>query len=104
MAKFDGLIGYVISEQTAPGVWTNVPTERRYMGDIIRDTRRWETGKNLNENLNVNNQFSIVADAFAYENVKVMQYVKWMGVAWKITSFEVQRPRLILSVGGVYNG
>lgn len=104
MAKFFGEIGYVESTETKPGVWTEGVTERNYFGDVIRNTRRWQTGENLNDDLLLNNTIGIVADPFANENIHTMRYVKWMGVAWKITNVEIQRPRLILTLGGVYNG
>ena len=106
MAKFYGLVGYVeaTESETSPGVWTDVATEQYYKGDVIRDTRRWEVGKGLNDDLTISNQISIVADAFAYQNFSTMRYVKWMGVSWKILSIDVQRPRLILTLGKVYNG
>jgi len=104
MAKFYGLVGYVETQQTAPGVNTPVPTERNYSGDVLRNSRRWQAGENLNDDLVVNNVISIVADDFANSNFQTMKYVKWMGVSWKVTNVEVQRPRLILTLGGVYNG
>ena len=103
MAKFYGVIGYIQTVQTAPGVNTEVATEHNYRGDVIRNTKHLEAGQNLNDNLTINNQFSIVADDFANANFATMRYIKWMGVAWKITNVEIQRPRLILTVGGVYN-
>lgn len=103
MARFHGAIGYVQFKETAPGVQKAVVSERNYYGDIIRDSRRWERGEHLNDDLTISNQFSIVADAFAYENLPAMRYVKWMGTSWKVTNVEVQRPRLILTIGGVYN-
>lgn len=104
MAKFYGQIGYATTSETAPGVWTEHLTERNYAGDILKLTRRWESGEHLNDNLAINNIFSIVADPFAYQNFHSMRYIKWMGAYWKITNIEVQRPRLILTIGGVYNG
>lgn len=103
MAKFYGKIGYAETKETAPDVWTEVITERTYTGDVLRNTRRWESGENLNDNLNINNLISIVADAFAYQNFSAIRYIEWMGSKWKITNVEVQRPRLILTIGGVYN-
>lgn len=103
MAKFYGLIGYAVTSETAPGVWTPGITERNYTGDIIRMSRRWNTGDTLNDNLTINNQISIVADPFAFQNFHNIVYIKWMGAAWKITNIEVQRPRLILTIGGAYN-
>jgi len=104
MAKFYGEIGYAETTETAPGVWTDVVTERKYFGDVIKNTRRLEAGEGLNDNLTINNMVSIVADPFAYQHFHAMRYVKWMGALWKVTNVEVQRPRLILTIGGVYNG
>lgn len=103
MAKFFGKIGFTKTEETAPGVYREVTTERDYRGDVLRNTRKWENGEYLNDDLNVNNQISIVADAYANENFFAMRYISWMGAYWKITNVEVQRPRLILTIGGVYN-
>lgn len=104
MAKFYGKIGYATTVETAPGVWVERITERTYCGDVIRNTRRLESSGNLNDNINVSNEFSIVADPFANENFYSMRYVEFMGARWKITGVEVKYPRLILSVGGLYNG
>lgn len=104
MAKFYGPIGYAETTETTPGVWEESITERNYSGDVVKDTRRWQAGDNLNDNLTINNIISVVADPFAYQNFHVMRYVKWMGASWKITSVDVQRPRIILTIGGVYNG
>ena len=104
MARFYGAIGYAETTETAPGVWTEGITERNYSGDVIRNTRRWQSGENLNDNLTIDNVFSIVSDPYADQNFHNMRYITWMGASWKITSVEVQRPRLLLTVGGVYNG
>lgn len=104
MAKFYGRVGYVEVKETAPGVWEETPTERYYYGDVLRNTRRWETSEHLNDNLNINNSISIVADPYAYQHFFAMRYIRWMDSVWKITNVEVQRPRLILTIGGVYNG
>ena len=104
MAKFYGVIGFVETVETSPGIWEESATERNYSGDVIKDSKRWQAGENLNDNLTINNKISIIADPFAYENFPMIRYVKWMGVSWKITNIDVERPRLILSIGGVYNG
>lgn len=106
MAKFYGKIGYAETTQTAPGVWdTEHIVEHTYTGDVIRNARRYEQNpESTNQNLNVNNSISIVADAYANNHFFAMRYVEWMGVRWQITNVEVQRPRLILTIGGVYNG
>jgi hypothetical protein len=104
MTKWHGVIGYIQTQETAPGVFSEVATEYEYSGDVIRNTRRWEQGTGLNDNLTISNQFSIIGDWFSYDNFQSMRYLKWMGASWKILSVELQRPRLLVSVGGVYNG
>ena len=105
MAKFYGPIGYSVSTEVRPGVWKDTIEERNYYGDLIRGTSRWTASQDsTNDNLTINNQISIVADPFAENNFHSMKYVRFMGANWKITSVEPRFPRLILSVGGVYNG
>lgn len=104
MAKFCGVVGFAITEETRPGVWTNVITEREYYGDVLSNARRLQTIDQLNDDINVSNRISIVADAFADENFHAMRFVEFMGTVWKVSNIEVQRPRLILTLGGVYNG
>jgi hypothetical protein len=103
MGKFYGEIGYAETVETAPGVWQEQITKRQYFGDVVRNVSKMRDGENLNDNLTIDNRLSIVADPYAYEKFHAMRYVNWMGVLWKITSVEVQRPRLILTIGGVYN-
>lgn len=104
MAKFHGKVAYSILIETAPGVWTPQLTEREYYGDVIRESRQWTNSGNVNDNLNVSNRISIVSDDFANTNFSAMKYVVWYGQYWNVTTVEVQRPRLILTLGGVYNG
>ena len=104
MAKFYGAVGYAEQVETAPLVWEEQITERYYYGDVIKNTKRFEKGEHLNDNLNVNNTISILADAYAEQHFFAIRYVSWMGAKWKVTTVDVQRPRLVLSLGGVYNG
>lgn len=107
MAKYYGKIGYVEeSVETTPGVWGDRITERPYTGDITRNTSGWSSSTDsTNDNLTINNQLSIIADQFAYQNSHLMKYAEFMGVKWKITNIEfTQRPRIILTLGGEYNG
>lgn len=105
MARFCGNVGYVQTVETAPGVSTEVATERPYYGDVLKNTRKLEKGDGLNDNLRVDNLISIVADAYATQNFFAIKYVQWMGASWKVTNADAsQRPRIILTLGGVYNG
>ena len=105
MSKFYGAVGYVTQKEISPGVWGDDIVERSYRGDILQDIRRWESGsEKKNDNLAVNNRISILADLYAYNNFATIRYVTWLGVRWKVSSIEIQRPRLILNLGEVYNG
>lgn len=103
MAKFYGPVGYADTGEQAPGVWEEQITERMYSGELIRNTRRLQGAETLNDNVNIANEISIVADPFACQNFYRMRYIGYMGAKWKITNVEVQYPRLILTIGGVYS-
>jgi hypothetical protein len=94
MAKFYGIIGFAKTGKTAPGVWAEAITEKYYFGDVIKNSRRSQTGDGLNDNMTISNEISIVADAFANENFQSIRYINWMGSNWKITNVDVQRPLL----------
>lgn len=104
MAKWFGKIGYADTVETKPGVWKEQITERNYYGDITRNTRRLQTSNQVNDDINISNEISVVSDPYANENFHAMKWIEFMGTKWKISSVEVQYPRLILTIGGVYNG
>lgn len=104
MAKFCGAIGFAVTEETRPGIYEEKITERNYVGDLIRNSRRLQTGSQVNDDINISNQVSIVADPYASQNFHMMRYATYLGAKWKITNVEVQYPRLILELGGVWNG
>lgn len=104
MARFFGKVGYGESVETAPGVWADAITEIHYYGDVVRNSRLLRQGESLNMDLSVGNQISIVADAYAFEHFHSIRYVEWAGSLWTVSAVEVQAPRLILTLGEVYNG
>lgn len=105
MAKFRGVVGYNNGTvETNPGVWVEDIIEKTYRGDVIRNARKLEEGDRVNSNISVQNSISIVADAYAGEHFHAIRYIRWAGTLWTVTSVEVQRPRLILRLGEVYNG
>ena len=104
MAKFYGKIGYIDTVESEPGYWDEKAIEREYYGDITRNTSRYQNGGQVNDDIVINNILSIVADPYANKNFQHMRYVEWMGAKWKIINVEVQYPRLILTLGGMYNG
>ena len=103
MAKWFGKIGFAETKETNPGVWEEVITVREYYGDVTRNTRRFQSSENLNDNIVVSNDISIVADPYAIQNFHAMRYIEFMGAKWKINNVEVSCPRLILTLGEIYN-
>lgn len=104
MAKFYGKIGYANTVETKPGVYEEQIVERSYYGDLIRNNRRLQSADQVNDDINISNEISIVADPYATNNFHTMRYAVFMGTKWKISNVEVSYPRLILTLGGVYNG
>ena len=102
--KFYGPVGYGESVETAPGVWVDSIVEYNYYGDVIRNSRKLDSGDKVNDDISVGNSISIIADAYANEHFFAMKYVKWAGVLWKVSDVTVESPRLILRLGGVYDG
>lgn len=104
MAKWCGKVGYIIQDEVEPGIYLQVPQEREYYGDLLSGMSKWSTSGKVNDDLNVANKISIMADPFAYQHFSSIKYVEIMGTKWNVSTVEPQFPRLILTVGGVYNG
>ena len=103
MGKYSGIIGYGISENKTPGVYTQTITEREIFGDVIKITRRLDKNENLNDNINVLIKISFLADPYDVQNFLLIKYVSYLGTLWKVATVEEEYPRLILTLGGVYN-
>lgn len=106
MAKFSGVIGFATSVETTPGVWTDQIVERPYRGDILQNNRKWQfwrEGERVNDNFAIENLISVLSDAYLYQNLPFVRYVKWLGSNWKVSKVEVNRPRIIITLGDVYN-
>lgn len=104
MAKFAGLIGFATTVETEPGIWTNELVDKNYVGDVIQTSFRYQNGDKINDDIVMNKRISVIADLFLNENVHTIKYVKYLGVKWIITNIDVQYPRIILTLGGVFNG
>lgn len=106
MAKFYGEVGYgePIEDPAGSGVWVDFITEVPYFGDVIRNSRRMDSGEKVNNDISLGNSISIVADQYAIDHFFNIKYVRWAGTLWTVTLVEVKSPRLILNLGSVYNG
>lgn len=104
MAKWYGKVGYITTVETEPGLWEPQPVERSYYGDLIRNTSKWVSSNSVNDNLSTNNQISILADPYAIQKFHEIKYVEFMDTFWEVSSADIQYPRIILTLGEVYNG
>lgn len=105
MAKFYGVVGFTVGAvENVPGVAEEGMVEYPYYGDVIRNSRQLREGEKINDDLSVGNSISIVADAYAREHFFAMRYIKWAGTLWKVDDVTVESPRLVLRLGGVWNG
>ena len=102
--KFYGPVGFVEMVEKRPGVRTSEPKEYSYSGDVFKRSVRFQNGESVNDAISPSHQISILADPYARDHIGAIRYVKWMGTAWKVTDISVQYPRLILTLGGAYNG
>lgn len=106
MARFSGLVGFVHTVRTKPGVSREVVTEKGpYFGDVKRASLTMMQGDDVNTEIRTTNTVEIMADdQYVNENIFAIRFVVWAGVAWTVVEATVQRPRLLLRLGGVYHG
>jgi hypothetical protein len=105
--KYYGKIGFAISEETIvdgqhTGVWSQDITEKEYYGEMTKQVNKWSTGSGVNDDASFSSQLSIVSDPFALQNFHSIKYAEYLGIKWKVTSVEIMRPRLLLTLGGEY--
>ena len=104
MPKARVLIGFATHEHSDVGIFTERIEARKYYVDVLRNNRKWQNGERLNDNIDIGADFSFIADPFVRNNIGNFRYVEFGGAKWKVTSVEVQYPRVTVGVGGVYNG
>lgn len=103
MTRWCGVIGYAETIEIEPGVWSEEFTERKYYGDLLRNSRRLQGSQQVNDDITISNQISVLADPYAVQHFHAIRYAELFGTKWKVSSVEVQYPRLILELGGIYN-
>ena len=102
--RFSGKVGYGVTVETNPGVHEDQIHERSHFGDVERNSLKFREGESVNNDLSVSNSISIVADAYANDHFFSIRYVVWAGAYWTVEDIEVRERRLVLRLGGVYNG
>lgn len=106
MNRFSGKIGFASEiTETKPGVWGEEISEKVYYGEVLMNSRKLQYSGNINDDINISNRISVIGDPYARDNFHKMRYVEYMNAKWKITDVDASHyPRLILSMGGLYNG
>ena len=104
MAKYFGNIGFVHTTESSPGVYLEEVQRKPYSGEVIKSSSRVQQGPNVNDDIVINNVVSIISDPFADNNYFAIRFLEMAGASWKVTNVELRRPRLLLTLGGVYNG
>lgn len=102
--KWYGEIGFATTVETEPGVYEETTTSQKYYGELLSDRRKRQNGGEVNDNINVSNMLSVIADPFLLTNTSSIAYVTMLGSKWKVSDVEILYPRIVLSIGGVYNG
>ena len=105
MAKWYGKIGFTVTEEIEPGMWVNNElVTREYFGDVISNQWMRQNSGEVNDNIKISNQIRIVADPYAVNHVSSMTWIEFSNEKWKVSKVDVQYPRLIISLGEVWNG
>lgn len=106
MAKYSGNIGFAQCVETpeGSGIWKDLVQPKHYRGDVLNATLRYQNNNEINDDVRITNRISIVADPFAILHSHEIVYAEYMGTRWRVSSIEIARPRIILTIGGVYNG
>jgi hypothetical protein len=104
MAKFTGLVGYVTQAETVPGVWSSIENSVVMRGDIIRQSSNSQNGDKVNNDITLNHRVSLLGDAYSFGNYYNIGWIEIDGRKWEVSSVEIQRPRIIATLGGVWNG
>lgn len=106
MAKWSGIIGFVKTEEQpqGSGVWKQIVTHRKYKADVTRASKRIQTAQQVNNNITLNNELSILADPYLIENLYCITFIQFANAWWSVNSVTLDYPRITLEIGGVYNG
>lgn len=110
MSKFTGLVGFITQEESIPGVWSPIENSKKMRGDLISSSatngngsRIADSGK-VNDDVSLNHRVSLLGDYYTFNNYLNIKWIQIGGRKLEVSSIELQRPRVILTVGGLWNG
>lgn len=103
--KYVGNIGFLSSNtEVTGGIATQPIISKRYFGEIITTSSRLQTQDKINPDVTINNSIAILLDGYLNNNLSNIVYVEFLNKKWSVSSIELRHPRVILSLGGLYNG
>lgn len=103
MTRYSGLVGYGQQVEVEPGVWDTEDKEVMMKGDLLRQNANIQDS-GINDKVSLNHRVSLIGDAYAFDNYYNMKWVTVNGFKWAVSAIELQRPRLIVTLGGIWNG
>lgn len=105
MSRFWGYIGINkgIVESGTPGV-VEYEIERVRVSGEIRNARLSWPNANARERLSAQHVLSLITPEDSDIDYNGVVYVEWHNTQWAVTAIQYNRPRLELTMGGLYNG
>ncbi len=104
MAKLRGPIGYATQRETSPGIWEEAIEEHICSAQLLRSTWSLQSSGAVNDDIRLANRISVLMNPYTNDPKFSIRYICYKGARWRVESVEEIRPRLILTIGGVYNG
>ena len=104
MAKFAGSVGFITEVESSPGIWTPSELVQVMYGDVLRTASTLQGSSGQNKNIVLQHRISLVGDPHAIMNFYDIRWVEYQGAKWEVTLIEVARPRIIVTLGGIWNG
>lgn len=91
------------NKEVRPGVWKMQPEEVTHRAKLLTYNKDYDSGEEVNDDLKLRNRYEIVMKdkKLDYQD---MRYVIVKGTKWKVSALEFLEVRIIITLGGVYNG
>jgi len=104
MSRFWGSIGISRGPvETAPGVFKQNIEEVSVTGEMRQLHLRWPQA-GMREGLSAKHVLSVVTPEDSVIDFTEVVYIVWQSRKWSVTSIQYKRPRVELTLGGLYNG
>lgn len=100
--RYYGRIGFAVSTETSPGVMENKMVYKPYYGDVLYSLGYWQN-KEINDDIKMQNRISVICDDYIQDNLGYAKIIEFDNHFWKIQSFTLEYPRVIITIGGLYN-